>query len=167
MVSQNIESFQKIYVNDSEIVTFQCPVCKNTKEANISKYLKHKTSVTFKVKCSCGNSHPVILERRKFYRKNIKLYGKFIYRSNNGQLKKGSMTVLDISRGGIKIRALELSTVKEGDNIEVEFYLDNKKHTLIKKEVIVKKANGHIINTKFDSYDSNAYEDKEIGFYLF
>ena len=166
MVSHNNTSFQKLYINDTYIVTLQCPVCKLTNEANVKKYIKFETSVRLRVKCSCGNYYTAILERRKFYRKEINIHGTVIYSVPNGPKKRGAMTVLDISRGGAKIKALGLSTVKKGDTLELEFHLNDKKQTLIKKQVIVRNVNNYIINTEFCSHFVNDYEDRDFAFYL-
>lgn len=164
MVCKNTEQVRKIFVPDNNIVLFECPECKISKEVNVSKYIAFETLVRFKVKCSCGNSYPVILERREFYRKDTNLQGRF----TDGRKHKGGMTVLDISRGGIRFKTYKiLKAIKTGDALEVEFYLDNNKNSLIKKQVVVKNVNNSIINAQFCYFDLNTSGDKDIGFYLF
>ena len=167
MVCQHTESIKKIFVPDNNIVSIECSECKISKEVNVSKFIKFETVVRFNVKCACGNTFPVILERREFYRKNTNLQGTFIYSPADGQKQKGSMTVLDISRGGIKFRTRVQTAAKKGDSIDVEFKLDNLKQSLVNKLVIVRNIKGCIINAQFSFFDSNTPGDKDIGFYLF
>ena len=167
MVYQNTESFKKVFIPDNNIVTIECPSCKISKQVNVSKYIKHETQVRFNVKCSCGNTFPFLLERREFYRKGTSLKGTFVYSPKIGKKEKGSMTVLDISRGGIRFKTRAATTVKKGDSIEVEFNLDNQKKSLIKKLVTVRNVKDCIINAQFCFFDSNNPGDKDIGFYLF
>ena len=167
MVCQNTESVKKIFVPDNNIVSIECPICKISREVNVSEYIKSETLVRFKVKCSCGDSFPVLLERREFYRKDTSLKGTFIYSPKTGPKQKGSMTVLDISRGGIKLKTGASTAAKIGDSLEVEFNLDNQKKSLVKKLVMIRNVKGCIINAQFSFFDSNTTGDKDIGFYLF
>jgi len=132
------ETPQKIFLTDQDTATFQCPKCKTSKEANVSKYKNMSTSVTLKVKCACGTSYSVTLERRRHYRKVTKFSGKFTFTSLFGEDQKGTMTVLDISKGGVKFKMLSTPVFKKDDILEVEFNLDNKNRTLIKKQVYVR-----------------------------
>ena len=76
------------------------------------------------------------------------------------------MTVLNISRGGIKFKVTVLPKFKEGDTVEVEFILSYKKHILIRKEVIVRNIRGYEVNAEFCSFSNQDPQDKAIGFYL-
>ncbi len=167
MVNQNNASAIKIFVPDNNIVSIECPSCKISREVDVSKYVKSETLVRFKVKCSCGDSFLVLLERREFYRKYTSLKGTFIYSPKTGPKQKGSITVLDISRGGIKFKTGASTAAKIGDSIEVEFNLDNQKKSLVKKLVTIRNVKDCIINAQFCFFDSNNPGDKDIGFYLF
>lgn len=161
------ETPQKIFLSDQDTATFQCPECKASKEANILKYKRMATSVTLKVKCSCGNSYSVTLERRRHYRKETKFPGKFTFTSLFGDDQKGTITVLDISKGGLKFKMISSPIFKKDDIIEVEFNLDNKNRTLIKKQVYVRNIKDNFVNAEFCSFDTNDSGDKAIGFYLY
>jgi len=163
----NTEEPQKIFISDQDTASFQCPKCKKGKEADVSKYKKIETAVTLKVKCSCGNKFSVTLERRKYYRKETKFPGKFIFSPLAGADQAGQMTVLDISKGGLKLKIASSPRFKKEDILEVEFKLDNKNNTLIKKQVQVKNISGNIVNVEFCAYDTNDAGDKAIGFYLY
>ena len=157
---------QIIYIPDNHISVFKCPECGVSKNANVSKFVENKTSVKFNVKCSCGHSYPVIFEKRKYYRKETNFPGEFRYRPDRGPGQKGIMTVLNISRGGIKFKAAALPKFKKDEIVEVEFNLDNKNRSLIKKQVIAKNIKGYVVNAEFCSFSNQDPEDKAIGFYL-
>ena len=158
---------QKIYLTESDKVTFECPKCHASKNADISKYKKMTSSVTLKVKCPCGNVYSVTLERRKHYRKETKFPGIFTFRPLVGNDQKGPMTVLDISKGGLKFKMLSTPIFIRGDIIEVEFNLDNKNRTQIKKQVYVRNIKDNFIHVEFCSFNTNDSGDKALGFYLY
>lgn len=158
---------RKIYLSDQDTAFFQCPECQVSKEANISKYKTMATSVTLRVKCPCGNSYSVTLERRKFYRKATNFPGKFMFSPLEGDDQKGTMTVLDISKGGLKFKMSSAPLFQKGDILEVEFNLDNKNRTLIKKQVFVRNVKDSIVNVEYCSFDTSDAGDKAIGFYLY
>lgn len=158
---------QKIYLSDKNTAFFECPKCHISKESDVSKYKNLETSIKLKVKCRCGNVYEVILERRKQFRKTTRLSGKFRYSSPSGEEQNGTMTVLDISKGGFKLKILIEPKFKKDDIIEVEFNLDNSSKTLIKKHVLVRNIKDTIVNVEFCSFDPNDSGDKAIGFYLF
>ena len=161
------ETPQKIFLTDQDTASFQCPKCNASKEANVSKYKKMSTSVTLKVKCPCGNEYSVTLERRKYYRKETKFPGKFIFASLFGDDQKGPMTVLDISKGGLKFKTLSTPIFQKDDIVEVEFNLDNKNRTPIKKQVHVRNIKDNFVNAEFCSFDISDPGDKALGFYLY
>jgi len=160
------ETIQKIYLSDNNKATFQCPKCQVSKEADVSKYKKLETSIKLTVKCSCENLYSVILERRKFFRKETNFPGKFSFCPLLGRSQKSLMTVLDISRGGLKFKMTSVPLFKKGDIIEVEFNLDNSNKTLIKKQVFVRNIKDNFVNVEFCAFDTNHSEDKALGFYL-
>ena len=92
MVNEHNEAIKKIFVYDDNIVSLHCPECNISKVVNVSEYIKFVKVVRFKVKCSCGNSYPVILERREWDRKDINIQGTFIYSPSIGHKENGSMT---------------------------------------------------------------------------
>ena len=161
------ETSQKIYLSELDTATFECPKCHASKKADVSKYKKITTAVTLKVKCPCGKEYSVTLERRKYYRKETKFPGKVIFNSLFGDDQNGPMTVLDISKGGLKIKMLSRPIFQKDDIIEVEFNLDNKNATLIKKQVYVRNIKDTFVNVEFCSFDPNDAGDKALGFYLY
>jgi len=161
------EKTKKVFINNDNMATFVCPKCKKQTTADVSEYKDINKAVRIQHKCSCGHSQTVLLERRKFYRKNVNISGTYVLPQEG---IRRPMTIKDLSRSGLKLE-LTGERVKVGDRLSVVFNLDNPQKTLIKKEVIVKTASGCIIGTEFCSRDPNNAIDKAydtaIGFYTF
>lgn len=73
------------------------------------------------------------------------------------------MTVIDISRTGLKLQISGKHNLKNGDWIEVEFRLDNKVRTQINRIVNIKNVDGQYVGASFREVKSF---DPVIGFYM-
>jgi len=159
---------QKVFINNDNMATFVCPKCKKSTTADVSEYREINKAVRIQHTCSCGHSHTVLLERRKFFRKDVNIRGEYLL---HGETVKKSMTVQDISRSGLKIEMHQKEKLRPGDKLLVEFYLDNHQRTFIQKEVYVKTLSGLCAGTEFCSRDPNNPIDKAydmaIGYYTF
>jgi hypothetical protein len=156
---------KKVFINEGNMATFVCPKCKALKSANVAKYKQLNSEVKLKIKCLCGNSYSATLERRIQYRKQTELPGEFIY-SLGGKVRKGTLTVKDISRDGLRVKVNIMPKFEVGTRFTVEFRLDDKRDTVISKDVVVKSISGHFIGAEFCSVDPCDPVDKAIGFYL-
>ncbi len=152
---------QTVFVNQENKAVFTCPSCTKARTKDVSKVLHENKSATIKVKCPCGHIFPVVLERRKYYRKATKLPGIFIPEK---KLKEFPMTVTNLSRSGLEFKSYENNNLKVGDRLKAEFRLDDKSRSLMSKEVIVKKIEGTTVGAEFCVMDEY---DKVLGFYLF
>ncbi len=158
---------EKIYVSDNSIATLTCPECHASTDADISRYKDLDKLVKLKIACSCGKPYSVLLERRRTFRKDVDLPGKYLYRPQGGMSQKGVMTVVDISRVGMKMKFRQLPKIQAGAEIEVEFALDDKQCSVIRKQVVVRGIKGLFIHGEFCSPDGSDSGDKALGFYLF
>ena len=156
----------KVFVTDDKIATFVCPECGNTRTADVSEYKQLDKAVRLRIQCSCGNSYSAVLERRDKYRKEAKFPGKYTLNLSGKEVDEGAMTVVNISRAGLRIEFKEMPNFEVGTKLLVEFRLDDKQDTLIKKDVIVKNISGHSVGTEFCSISSSDPKDKALGFYL-
>lgn len=155
------ESIQeiRIYVT-SNFATFVCPKCDKGRTADVSKVLGTKAEIKIKCKCKCGYIFKAVLERRKFFRKDIKLPG--FFRKEN-DLTQVSMTVVDISRSGCKIKPEEGAKLfAVGDRISLEFKLDDQRQSRVAKEAVIRSNNGYLLGVEFESID----EYDKLGHYL-
>lgn len=157
----------KVFVTPSNTAVFECPQCKKSRNVDVSKYKQIDKEVKIKVNCSCGHSYPVVLERRRHYRKTVNLAGTYVIAVSGGPIKKGMMAVKDLSRSGLRIKIAAQPNFDIGDKLLVEFHLDDNKRSLIKKEAIVRKISELNIGLEFSSMDSSDPGDKALGFYLF
>jgi c-di-GMP-binding flagellar brake protein YcgR len=144
-----------------------CPECNASKNTDVTEYKKLEKSVRLKVKCTCGNSYSVMLERRRSYRKETNLPGNYACRDSSGELEKGAMTVINISRGGVKFKTKVPPKFKVGATFDVTFQLDDKQKSIIRKEVVAANINDRFVGVEFCSVDPSDPSDKALGFYLF
>jgi hypothetical protein len=149
---------EKVFVSEKRTATFVCPECKRTKTTDVSAYLKSDKLIKVKCRCTCGHAYSALLERRKFFRKETSLPG--VYTSVKKERRP--MTVMNLSRTGLKFKLHASDTLKAGDRLVVEFNLDDPQQSLIRKEVIVKNIKNSNIGAAFVSTD----EYDKLGFYL-
>ncbi|SPD74020.1 Type IV pilus assembly PilZ [uncultured Desulfobacterium sp.] len=158
---------QKIFVSDNNIAIFVCPNCNVSKSADVSKYKRINKSVKLTIKCPCGNVYSVLMEMRRHYRKQVSIPGKYVFNSFHGKVQNGALTVVDISRRGLGLNFRTIPPIQIGSVFVVEFNLDDKQHTLIKKQVSVMRLVGQFVGVEFCSIDPSDPSDKALGFYLF
>ena len=120
----------RILINSDQKVAVSCSKCGKSAEKDIARFKKHHTEVKLRYTCRCGNSFPIVLERRSFFRKKVKFYGSIAYRGGNVPIR-----IVDISRAGLKIKLLQHIEKKIGDIISIEFVLDDPQKTRVSQEV--------------------------------
>jgi len=154
---------QKVFITSKNTATFVCPECGNTSIANVSKYASIDKKVTVNCKCICGHNFKVSLEKRRQYRKSTDLPGVYYYDMGRGDTDKGNMRVVDVSSNGLKLKLNVERHFNGGDRLRVEFHLDDKRRTYIKKEVIVRNVYKNLVGTSFSPTEG---DDPALGFYL-
>ncbi|MEA3446398.1 MAG: PilZ domain-containing protein [Bacteroidota bacterium] len=161
---------QKVYINGNSSVTVICPQCHKNKTINPSDNKETDNIAMLKCQCDCGHSYTVMLERRKFYRKSTNLPGAYSYKKTNlpgiyiheDRDDRGLMTVINISRSGLKIRLNMTRDFNFGDRLRVEFNLDDRDRSSIKKSVIVRNVEKKFIGVEF----ANIEHFDKLGAYL-
>lgn len=141
-------SERKVFVNNDNIATFECPKCEKKITMNFSSYMNINEILMMECRCRCGHSNTVVVERRKFRRRTVKIPGVYALRKGN---IKGRMTVKDLSRGGLKFELESEKNMKVGDKLFVKFALDDPKKTLIKKDVLIRSIFGRYVGSEFCS----------------
>ena len=162
---------EKVYmVNDT--VTFVCPVCSQPKIEDVSQYAKMETAVELATTCACGHTWTSALERRRQYRKPVKLRGRYTFKndvfldeglSGGSFVGKGKMKVVDLSLMGLKIELKRNSELHVNDLLSVEFRLKDKQRTLIREYASVRSINGRFVGS---SFGPEVVENSSLGFYL-
>jgi hypothetical protein len=155
---------EKVYLTSKQMATFSCPKCARSKTVDVSQYAALDKMVTVNVKCPCGHAYKAILEKRKQYRKETNLPGTYIHFIDGQPRDRGLMTVKDLSTTGMKLQLNVKQNFAIGDQLQVEFHLNDVHRTLIKKTVIIRNQREQFIGAEFAPFES---VDKALGFYLF
>ena len=158
---------QKVSVSSDHTITFKCPKCNEPKTVDVSSYENLEKAERVKVKCACGNIYFALIEKRKQFRRITNFPGTFTHIVSDIPRDKGTMVVTDVSRTGLKIKINTKRDFFIGDKLMVEFHLDDKNRSLIKKECIIKKDFGLEFGIEFISVHPSDPSDRAIGFYMF
>ena len=124
----------RVFVTSTSTATFSCDECGKSYQKDVSRFIGHEAEVKLKYKCKCGHSFSVILERRRSIRKELSLRGCIIQNQ-----KKWQGMVTDLSRHGVKFKALEKADLEVKRTAEVRFTLDTQKRSEISRLVKIKK----------------------------
>ena len=146
--------------------TFECPACKKSKQEDVSKFTALNKAIRLKARCSCGNAYSVFLERRRHVRKQVDFPGTYTLLQTSSPRTEGVLRIKDLSRYGVKLKFNSAPDFNIGDHLTIEFNLDDAKHSLITKEVIVRKIMDTSVGVEFATVDSADPSDSAIGFYM-
>ena len=154
------DTVKKLYVDEACMVTFLCPKCGDSRKQSVEK---HRDAVgLIRMTCTCGYASEVKLEFRKYFRKETELEG-FYYKSlPEGHW--GKMIVKDLSILGCRFEMRRKYLLEEGEEIKLQFTLDNPRRSIIRKKAIVSEVEGNNVGCKF--VELPGYIDSELGFYL-
>ncbi|MDR3090270.1 MAG: PilZ domain-containing protein [Desulfobulbaceae bacterium] len=157
--SVNQQPIEKVFVNAEGQATIVCANCNTPKVFNVLHLLNRPHYL--RVRCYCGNAFMVKLDFRQCYRKETKLPGSFTMLPPS--LERGVGIVADLSITGLRFLATASHKLKIGQRGYIEFDLDNKKKTHIRKEFVIRKLKGNELGLQFT--ENEAFE-KELGFYM-
>ena len=155
---------KKIFLTDEYAGRVYCDQCHRLFTVDVTKFAKMPKQPRIKTKCPCGHNWITVVEKRRHYRKQVKLAGAYRYRTEGRPAHKGNMTVADISISGLRLMFQKLPGRRIGDCMELEFHLDDRNRTLINKTVVVQNLFPPYMGVSFNPHES---EDRHIGFYLF
>jgi hypothetical protein len=157
---------RKVYITSDDSITFSCPDCHFTRMVDAGPYKDLDRQIRIRVTCPCGHQYPVLVERRRQFRRPVHLRGSVFKVVDGRWIGKGEMTVNDVSRTGLRIGLEDGRQVRRGDRLFVQFCLDDPKRSVIEKEVIVRKIHGRELGAEFAAVDPLDPNMKAIGFYL-
>lgn len=149
----------KTFVKEDNQATIVCSACSSVKTISVKKF-RHKQHV-LRVKCKCGNSFSLQLEFRQFFRKNTDLQG--VYDANPPARGGGIATIVNLSLSGACFEVRGLHNLQIGHKGSLVFTLDNRKETVLYRQVIIRTVDENRIGCQF--VEERAF-DKELGFYL-
>lgn len=154
---------RKVFITDDNKFIIVCPVCQKQETVSASEYKDANQAVRMNYKCKCGHVHSVLLERRKFYRKETRLPGVCIGEENSME----GILVKDLSLIGMKFEIENKQDfISVGKKLFVEFFLDDEQKTLVRKEVVIKIISGSLIGAEFCSAEPDDSKDTAIESYL-
>lgn len=149
----------KSFVKEDSQATIVCPACSSAKTISVEEFRdKHHV---LKVKCKCGNSFSLQLEFRQFFRKDTDLQG--IYDVKPPNRGGGSATIVNLSLSGACFEVRGVHGLEIGHKGSLVFTLDNRKETVLYRQVVIRSVDGKRIGCEF--VEERAFE-KELGFYL-
>lgn len=138
---------EKIFARDGK-ATFVCPSCGFSAIQDVSRFLEIKTSTRMRCTCKqCRHTYAVLLERRRFVRKST--FFKGLYSVLPKSQIQGAMTVVDISRTGLKVQIPVYQPLFQGDILGLEFRLDRGGCPLIHREAIVRTIHDRFVGLEF------------------
>ncbi len=133
----------KCYVNQDGITVFRCPKCETTEiiDTNKSKYAFR----SFRAKCRCGAVIAGLNEFRRCCRKKVHLKG---FYKNRKTESEGDIFIENISLTGIDFRCLRKHNLQNGDRLDINFTLDNRKKSKVTLFVEVLHVDDGLIGVK-------------------
>ena len=144
------------------MVTLSCSECGKTRTKDVSKFIKHEAQVKLRYKCSCRRTSSVILERRRYARKDVCLNGYIIQESG-----QHAILIEDLSRHGFRIKLLKEIVLEEGEIFEIKFILDDPNRSEVSKKIRVLKINSPTnISCEFLNKDHQGDLGKYFLFYF-
>lgn len=149
----------KTFVKEDSQATIVCPACSSAKTISVEEF-RHRQHV-LKVKCKCGHTFSLQLEFRQFFRKDTELQG--VYDIKPPARGGGIATIVNLSLIGACFEVRGVHDLKIGHKGSLVFTLDNRKETVLYRQVIIRSVDGNRIGCEF--VEDRAFE-KELGFYL-
>jgi hypothetical protein len=138
----NMENtINKFYADENGLVLLVCPKCSEGQNGHTKVYRP------VKIHCKCGNTYNVIVERRKFSRKEIRFDGIYSIASNPDNLEK--MIVKNISVQGCGFETLNPNMLKADEEIRIEFKLDDDKNSRIMERAIIHFRYRNYVSCRF------------------
>ncbi len=149
----------KAYVRANNTTTIVCPACGVTKNINTQQLKGGRNPI--KIRCRCNVVFDVQIDFRRNYRKPVNLPGTYtILRDGQGG---GVIHIRNISTGGIGFTVSGIHQLKKGQLIGVEFQLNDKKQTALRKKAVVVSVNTNQIGCQFSASEETG---KALGFFL-
>jgi len=136
----------KTYVRPDNTAVLTCTHCGTQKVVMADLFMgrKHK----LKVKCSCQKVFTVNLEFRNRVRKQVNLRGTYINHSQKDC--SGHLIIRNISVTGLAFTTYDARDFNVGDELSVEFTLDDEYKTEFRKDVIVRAVRHKSYGCEFE-----------------
>ena len=161
-----IKDRQPVFPRDDGLVLLTCPGCGMQESVSVGQFDKLGNAI--RVICPCGKQFAAVLEKRRFFRKSVRLEGYFSLGGDLGPIAAngsiwGPMVVQDLSKAGLRFSSKNANLVHPDDLLMVRFNLDNTNQALIHKTARVISVTRHGVGCRFEGADSY---DITLGFYF-
>lgn len=150
----------KVHVHGKETAALTCPSCGLRKDIAVEQFRQGRHTIT--ARCRCQSVFNVLFDFRQHYHKPVKLPGAYEI-LGSGLGKQGLIQIHDISLGGMGFTTSGLHDIRPGQELLIDFQLDDKQKTSLKKQVIVRSVRQNTIGCCF-KYPADM--EKALGFYL-
>lgn len=135
-----------VFLDSENLATFICPQCQRSWKKDLTAFINHNKKILFRCNCPCGHSFPVLLERRRYARKDTDLRGAFIH---DKKKIRGAINIRNVSLGGLGFELTSDYLISPGDIVLVRFNLDDAFNTLITKEALIRKMIKKYVGAEF------------------
>lgn len=149
-----------VHVRGNNAATLACPFCGVIKHFSAAQFRSARHTVT--VRCRCQETFSVLLDFRRNYRKQTNLPGTYEVVSEGG-MGGGIIQINNISRSGVGFTVSGLHRIEKDQELRIEFQLNDKNKTVLKKQALVKSVRQNAVGCEFKS---NTEMDKALGFFL-
>jgi hypothetical protein len=150
----------KVHVRVNGAATLICPVCGAVSNVAAERYRHGRHSIT--VRCRCRHVYSILLDFRRHYRKKTNLPGTYEILSEGG-VGGGIIHIINISRSGLGFTVSGLHRIEKDQLLLIEFQLNDKKQTVLKKRATVRSVQENSIGCEFKD---DAAMEKALGFFL-
>ena len=140
-----------VVLNNQKEGLFICPACRKGVTKNLGRIANAQSAIHLKCTCKCGHVFRVLVERRCNVRRLVNLVGMCIYIDRNGETKKRLIKIHDVSTAGLQFSVNVLPDFKLGDQLVVEFRLDDRERTSILEKGTVMRVQSKNVGFKFNS----------------
>lgn len=153
-------TLSKVHVRANNSATLICPSCGAIKHIAAERFLHSRH--TLSIRCRCQQVFTVLLDFRRHYRKQTSLPGTYEILSEGG-VGGGIIHINNISRGGVGFTVSGMHRIEKDQVLHLEFQLNDKKKTALKKRVQVKSVLQNAIGCQFMDADPM---ERALGFFL-
>jgi len=148
----------KVYVTESRAAYVACPDCSASNQINLPTI---GSGNTVEVTCDCGHRFSVLIDRRKFYRKQVNSTGLCF---SSGDPSEGSLVkVLDISKSGLCFIKYGGKDLAHDEVVRIKMRLDDSTNAITFLACVV-GIRSECIGASFVKLDEHT--QKILGFFL-
>jgi hypothetical protein len=149
---------RSVFTEPNGRVSVVCPNCGLT----ITNEALRRASPAkpIQIKCTCNRIFKAAFEKRKYYRKQVELYGSFI--ATSPIRDENDIIVTDLSLTGLAFETVGKHMLRINDVGTVRFTLNDVQRSIIIRNVILKSVRDNLVGAAF----CDGRQEKALAFYL-